>query len=100
MLLARHHRRLLFPAGLLLTGLMAGCGSAPPIVPFSLGAAHRDLTYCNSQTLDLYIPRAATTRPVPLAIYIHGGGMTSGDKSDLNRIFLDAWLRAATRWPV
>jgi len=94
MLLARDHRRMLFPAGLLLAGLTAGCSSAPPIVPFSLGAAHRDLSYCNSQTLDLYIPRAAATRPLPLAIYIHGGGMTSGDKSDLNPIFLDALASA------
>ena len=29
-------RRVLFPAGLLLAGLLAGCGSAPANVPFGL----------------------------------------------------------------
>ncbi len=33
---------------------------------------------------------AADTRPLPVAMYIHGGGMTAGDKSDLNPVFLDA----------
>ncbi|MGO8960005.1 MAG: alpha/beta hydrolase fold domain-containing protein [Streptosporangiaceae bacterium] len=87
-------RRVLFPAGLLLAALMAGCSTAPPKVPFPLGTADRNLTYCNSQTLDLYIPRAAVTRPLPVAIYVHGGGMTAGDKSDLNPVFLDALASA------
>jgi acetyl esterase/lipase len=87
-------RRRLVPAGLLLAGLVAGCGTAPANVPFSLGTAHRNLTYCNSQGLDLYIPRAAVTRPLPVAMYIHGGGMTAGDKSDLNPVFLDALASA------
>jgi acetyl esterase/lipase len=73
---------------------MAGCSSAPPNVPFTLGTAHRNLAYCNSQNLDLYIPRAAVRRPLPIAIYIHGGGMTAGDKSDLNPVFLDALASA------
>ena len=67
---------------------MAGCGG-PPTLAFTLGTAHRDLTYCNSQTLDLYIPRVTGTSPLPLAIYVHGGGMTGGDKSELSPIFLD-----------
>jgi len=86
-------RRLLL-AGLLLAGLMAGCSTAPHNVPFTLGTADRNLTYCNSQSLDLYIPSAAVTRPLPIAIYIHGGGMTAGDKSDLNPVFLDALASA------
>jgi len=85
---------MLLPVGLLLAGLMAGCSSAPPNVMFPLGTAHRNLTYCNSQTLDLYIPRAAVTRPLPIAMYVHGGGMTTGDKSDLNPVFLDALASA------
>jgi acetyl esterase/lipase len=84
-------RRILVPAvGLLLAGLIAGCSTAPSNVVFTLGTADRNLTYCNSQRLDLYIPHAAVTRPLPLAIYVHGGGMTAGDKSDLNPVFLDA----------
>ncbi len=81
-------------AGLVLAGLIAGCSSAAPNVVFTLGTADRNLTYCNSQTLDLYIPRAAITRPLPVAIYVHGGGMTAGDKSDLNPMFLDALAAA------
>ena len=83
-------RRLVLVAGLLLAGLIAGCSTAPPNVVFTLGAAHRNLTYCDSQRLDLYVPRAAVTRPLPVAMYVHGGGMTAGDKSDLNPVFLDA----------
>ena len=85
---------MLLPAGLLLAGLMAGCSTAPRTVVFPLGTADRNLSYCNSQTLDLYIPRAAVTRPLPVAMYVHGGGMTAGDKSDLNPVFLDALASA------
>jgi acetyl esterase/lipase len=81
------------PAGLHLAGLVAGCSTAPHIVPFTLGAADRNLTYCNSQKLDLYIPRAAA-RPLPIAMYVHGGGMTAGNKSDLDPVFLDALASA------
>jgi acetyl esterase/lipase len=87
-------RRVLLPAGLLLAAVLAGCSTAPANVPFPLGTAHRNLTYCHSQTLDLYIPRAAATRPLPVAMYVHGGGMTAGDKSDLNPVFLDALASA------
>ncbi len=86
-------RRMLVAAGLLLAGLTAGCSTASHNVPFTLGAADRNLTYCNSQKLDLYIPRAAA-RPLPIAMYVHGGGMTAGDKSDLEPVFLDALASA------
>ena len=88
-------RRLLLPAvGMLLAGLIGGCTATPSKVSFTLGAAHRDLTYCNSQALDLFIPRAAVIRPLPIAMYVHGGGMTSGEKSDLSPVFLDALASA------
>jgi acetyl esterase/lipase len=87
-------RRVLLPAGLLLAALVAGCSTAPANVPFPLGTPDRNLTYCNSQTLDLYIPRAAATRPLPIAMYVHGGGMTAGNKSDLNPVFLDTLASA------
>jgi acetyl esterase/lipase len=86
-------RRLGLLAGLLVAGLVAGCSTAPPNVPFALGAADRNLTYCHSQKLDLYIPRAAA-RPLPVAMYVHGGGMTAGNKSDLDPVFLDALASA------
>lgn len=81
-------------AGLLMAGLLAGCNSAPPKGPFALGTVHQNLIYCNSQRMDLYIPRVAVTRPLPVVIYVHGGGMTGGDKSNLNPIFLDALASA------
>ena len=72
--------------GVLLAGLMAGPSSprsseAPPTI------VQRTMTYCNGQEFDLYVPHAAVARPLPVAIYVHGGGMTAGDKSDLNPIF-------------
>jgi acetyl esterase/lipase len=83
-------RRVLVVAGLLLVGLTSGCARRHPVAAFPLGTAHRDLTYCNSQGLDLYIPRKPADRRLPVAMYVHGGGMTSGDKSNLNPILLDA----------
>jgi len=68
--------------------------NAPPAVVFSLGTADRDVTYCNSQTMDIYIPSVAVTHPLPLAIYVHGGGLTSGDKADISPIFLNALASA------
>jgi acetyl esterase/lipase len=68
--------------------------SSAPNVGFTLGAAHRNLTYCNSQTLDLYIPDGAAVRPLPLAIFVHGGGMTAGDKANINPVFLNALAAA------
>ena len=68
--------------------------NAPPTVVFTLGTPDLDVTYCNSQTMDIYIPSAAVTRPLPLAIYVHGGGLTSGDKADISPIFLNALASA------
>jgi acetyl esterase/lipase len=66
----------------------------PPPVAFSLGTAYRNVTYCNSQTLDVYVPRGAATRPLPLAIFVHGGGLAAGDKAGLSPTFLNALARA------
>ncbi len=67
-------------------------------VPFTLGTADRNVPYCNSQTLDIYVPNSTNTRPKPLAIYVHGGslevGLSSGDKSDLKPVFLNALAAA------
>ncbi len=81
--------------GLLLVGLIAGCSrSTVPTIPFTFGTAHRNLTYCNSQQLDLYVPRAGRGHQLPIAVYIHGGGLSAGDKSNLNPVFLDALASA------
>jgi acetyl esterase/lipase len=63
--------------------------NAAPNVVFTLGTADRNVAYCNSQTMDIYIPSAATTHPLPLAVFVHGGGMTAGDKADINPVFLN-----------
>src|SRR3974390_1596957 len=68
--------------------------TAAPTVTFTLGSTYRDVTYCNSQTLDLYVPRSAAARPLPLAIFVHGAGLTAGDKGYLNPTFLNALARA------
>jgi acetyl esterase/lipase len=68
--------------------------AAPPPPRFTLGTAYRDVTYCNSQTLDVYVPSSAAGRRLPLAIFIHGGGLTAGDKAYLNPTFLNALARA------
>jgi acetyl esterase/lipase len=68
--------------------------NAPPAVTFTLGTAYRDVTYCNSQTLDVYVPGSAAARPLPLAVFVHGGGLTAGDKADLGPTFLNALARA------
>ena len=37
-----------------------------------------NLEYCNNEKLDLFVPQSS--RPVPLVIYIHGGGWRYGSK--------------------
>jgi acetyl esterase/lipase len=44
--------------------------------------------------MDIYVPSAAAARPLPLAIYVHGGGLTSGDKADISPVFLNALASA------
>jgi len=68
--------------------------NAPPTVVFTLGTAYRDVTYCNSQTMDIYIPSAAVTHPLPIAVYVHGGGLSAGDKANINPVFLNALASA------
>lgn len=68
--------------------------SAPPRVAFTLGSAYRDVSYCNSQTLDLFIPRTVGASALPLAVFVHGGGLVSGDKGYLNPVFLNALASA------
>lgn len=65
-------------------GILAGTF---PTVTFNLGTAYRDLNYCGSQTLDLYVPSRAA-HPLPLAVFVHGGGMTAGDKTNVNPTLL------------
>lgn len=64
--------------------------AATPSAPASLkidtkpGSINRDVTYCApdgiAQKMDIYFPRNMSDKPMPLTIYIHGGGWTSGNK--------------------
>lgn len=63
-----------------------GAGRAAPDTPPPVPAgvtAHRDLAYVTGghprQKLDLYLP-ANATQPLPLLVWIHGGGWASGSK--------------------
>jgi len=73
---------------------MVIASNAPPTVAFTLGTAYRGVTYCNFQAMDIYVPSSAVVRPLPIAIYVHGGGLTSGDKADINPVFLNALASA------
>lgn len=62
----------------------AGRGGTPPPPAVPAGVtAHRDLAYVENgharQVLDLFVP-ANTGRPLPLIIWVHGGGWAAGDK--------------------
>lgn len=49
-----------------------------------LANIQRDLTYCTMEgvalKMDLYLPPQAS-KPTPVAVFVHGGGWSSGDKS-------------------
>lgn len=63
---------------------------APTIAPTQLaintapGSRNKDLTYCApdgiEQKMDLFYPAKLKSDPAPIAMYVHGGGWTSGDK--------------------
>jgi acetyl esterase/lipase len=72
-----------------LAGLLAGCGTGPTATSTSTSRAYRDLAYCSGQKLDLFEPSRAP-HPMPIAMFVHGGGMTAGSKASLNPVLLDA----------
>ena len=54
------------------------------------GEVRRDVTYCTAGNvamhMDLFFPQVSGTAPSPVALYIHGGGWTSGSKDWLGRV--------------
>ena len=58
----------------------------------SLGTLQKDLAYGEgeSQKFDLYLPKDNSKDSYGLAVYLHAGGFTSGDKSDDEKIL--SWL--------
>jgi acetyl esterase/lipase len=65
-----------------------------PAVVFDLGTTYSNIAYCNSQTLDLYVPNQTSSRDMPVVIYLHGGGLMTGRYSGVNVIFLNALASA------
>lgn len=68
-----------------LATVLAGCGRAPsPAIgsetppPIAAGQTI-NVTFCNDQTARISAP-ATLRRPVPLAVYIHGGSWIGGDQ--------------------
>ncbi len=60
--------------------------SDPIALAFGQGT-QLDVQYCSSpggplQRMDVFIPSNSSPRPLPAAVYIHGGGWSSGDKAD------------------
>lgn len=56
-----------------------------PLDPAKFGTVEREVTYGNAGDVDLkmdvYYPKSATG-PLPVVMYVHGGGWTRGDKQD------------------
>jgi acetyl esterase/lipase len=80
--------RYLFPLLALGCLTLSACAQTPPPPGF---IALRDLDYAGQrnprQKLDLYLPEKPSEKPLPLIVYIHGGGWEGGDKSDTGLLF-------------
>ncbi|MFB2976094.1 alpha/beta hydrolase fold domain-containing protein [Microseira sp. BLCC-F43] len=67
---------LLFKLGLAILCLASGCDRPTKI------ATYKDLEYSSYGTkLDLFLPQQKSSQPLPVLIYIHGGGWWGGDKN-------------------
>lgn len=53
-----------------------------PVAPFAGVSIHRDISYGPDERhrLDLFVPDTGGGRPLPVLIYMHGGGFVGGDK--------------------
>jgi acetyl esterase/lipase len=73
-------------AALLAGSLLAGPATRAAAPPPDLGAGRvaRNLTYCTGGgqplTMDLYFPSRAAAIPMPVVVFVHGGGWEIGDK--------------------
>ena len=61
-----------------------GTTTLKPTIEAKPGAIYNDITYCTPagvpQKLDVMYPASFNGKPTPVAVYIHGGGWTQGDK--------------------
>jgi acetyl esterase/lipase len=72
----------------LISSVLTACAQNPPPQGF---IALRDVDYAGTgnarQKLDLYLPEKRPDKPLPLIVYVHGGGWEMGDKSDTGLLF-------------
>lgn len=56
----------------------------PQKIEAKAGASYKDVTYCTpdgiAQKMNLFYPKQLSDKPMPITVYIHGGGWTAGDK--------------------
>lgn len=78
-------RSLFFVVAFFAGALSVVCGQKPLPLPQDLKAV-KDVDYVGQrnprQQLDLYVPKEKPDKPRPLVVFIHGGGWSSGNKSD------------------
>ncbi|HEX7588760.1 MAG TPA: alpha/beta hydrolase, partial [Anaerolineae bacterium] len=81
--------------------------TAPPSIEI-FGQVDRDVTYCNAGAvalkMDIYYPLKVTNRPAPVALNVHGGSWSGGDKrssetmSDIPELLKRGYLVAAVNY--
>src|SRR6476660_967003 len=78
--------------------LLFAIGALAQSVPQAPVPTIRDMPYGEhpKQTIDFY--KAASDRPTPLVVFIHGGGWTAGTKNTVAGLqqFLDAGISVAS----
>ncbi|MBM3128102.1 MAG: hypothetical protein FJ009_05620 [Chloroflexi bacterium] len=66
------------------TAPIARATPTPQKIQAKPGASYRDVTYCTpdgvAQKMNLFYSKSLSDKPMPIAVYVHGGGWTAGDK--------------------
>lgn len=61
--------------------------TSPAVISEVYNQKVSDITYCTGGSvvlkMDAYYPARTSPKPMPVAVFIHGGGWTGGDKKDL-----------------
>ena len=80
----------------------------PPAVIETLGRVERDVTYCNAGAvalkMDVYYPLKVMNSPAPVAVDVHGGSWSGGDKrnsetmTDIPELLKRGYLVAAVNY--
>lgn len=92
--------RLRFTALILAVLWSTACFGAPPHLPKGV-KLEPDVQYVPkgdpAEKLDLYLPEQPSDKPLPMVVYIHGGGWRGGSKSDCPAVgFVPAGYAAAS----